>query len=51
MLTTVNNDFSKSSVTAEELKSVLKSYDGTGSYKELSALISRSLEDIKAARR
>lgn len=51
MLTTVNNDFSKSSVTAEELKSVLKSYDGTGSYKELSALISRSLEDIKLARR
>lgn len=51
MLTTVNNDFSKCSVTAEELKGVMKSYDGTGSYKELTDIISRSVDKIKAVRK
>ncbi len=50
ILTTIGNDFTKCSVTAEELKSVMKVYGGSSSYKELSAIISRSVKDIKAAR-
>ena len=51
MLTTVNNDFNKCSVTADELKSVMKAYNGTASWTDLAGIISRNMEDIKAARK
>lgn len=50
MLTTVNNDFSKCSVTAEELKAVLKTYGGSGSWEDLAKLVSRSISEIKEVR-
>ncbi len=50
ILTTISNDFTKCSVTADELKSVMKAYNGSGTYKDLSDIISRSAKDIKAAR-
>lgn len=50
MLTTVNNDFEKCSVTADELKSVMKCYGGSGTWKELSDLVSRSIAEIKEIR-
>ncbi|MGB8453010.1 MAG: hypothetical protein WCD89_11865 [Anaerocolumna sp.] len=50
ILTTVNIDYSKVSVTADELKNVMKVYNGTGSWKDLTGIISRNIEDIKAAR-
>ena len=50
MLTTVKNDFTKCSVSAQELKSVLKAYDGSGAWTDLSGLVSRSVKDIKEAR-
>lgn len=50
MLTTVNNDFEKCSVTVEEQKRVMKAYGGSGSWEELSNLVSRSIADIKEAR-
>ncbi|HHV13643.1 MAG TPA: substrate-binding domain-containing protein [Clostridiales bacterium] len=50
MLTTVNNDFTKCSVSAQEIKSVLKAYGGSGAWSELSGLVSRSVAEIKEAR-
>ena len=50
ILTTTKNDFTKCSVTAEELKGVLKAYSGSGSWKDLSGVISRSIAEIKTAR-
>ncbi len=51
MLTTTANDFSTCSVTSDEIKSVLKAYDGSGSWSDLSNDVSRSVEEIKAARK
>lgn len=50
ILTTTADDFSTCSVTAEEMKAVMKTYDGSGSWKELSELVSKDLAEIKAAR-
>lgn len=50
MLTTVKNDFEKCPVTAEELKSVMVCYGGSGSWNDLSAIVSRSIDEIKGAR-
>jgi hypothetical protein len=50
MLTTISNDFTKCSVTSDELKGVMKAYNGSASYKDLSEIISRSIKDIKAER-
>ncbi len=50
MITTVHNDFSKCSVTSDEIKSVLKAYGGSGDWNELSTIVSRSIEEIKEIR-
>ena len=50
MLTTVHNDFTKCSVTAEELKSVMQCYGGSGSWNDLAELVSRSIAQIKEVR-
>lgn len=50
MLTTINNDFTKCSVSADEMKSVMKTYDGSGSWTDLAALVSRSVTEIKEVR-
>jgi ABC-type sugar transport system substrate-binding protein len=51
MLTTVNSDFNNCSVTEDELKGIIKAYNGTGSWKDLTKIISRNMEDIKAVRK
>jgi ABC-type sugar transport system substrate-binding protein len=50
MLTTVNNDFTKCSVSSKEIKSVMKTYGGSGAWADLSKLVSRSVKEIKEAR-
>lgn len=50
MLTTVNNEFENSSVTADELKKVMKSYEGTQNWSDLQSLVSRSIAEIKEIR-
>lgn len=50
MLTTTTDDFSTCSVTAEEMKKVMKAYGGSGLWTELSDLVSRDIEAIKADR-
>lgn len=50
VLTTTSDDFKNCSVTAEEMKSVMKAYDGSGSWKDLSSIVSRDVNAVKAAR-
>lgn len=50
VLTTTADDFSTCSVTADEMKTVMKAYDGSGSWTELNELVSRDLDVVKAAR-
>lgn len=50
MLTTIHNDFTKCSVTDTEMKKVMKAYGGSGSWKDISALVGRSISEIKASR-
>lgn len=50
VLTTTADDFSTCSVTADEMKSVMKAYDGTGSWSDLNGLVSRDVEAVKGAR-
>lgn len=51
VLTTSHNDFKKCSVTADELKKVMKAYNGSESWNDLQKLVSRSVNDIKQARK
>ncbi|WP_411676911.1 sugar ABC transporter substrate-binding protein [Caproicibacter sp.] len=44
-------DKSKGSVTAEELKKVMKTFNSNATWKDLNALTNRSLAEIKAARK
>lgn len=50
VLTTTADDFSTCSVTADEMKTVMKAYDGSGSWTELNELVSRDFDVVKAAR-
>lgn len=50
VLTTTADDFSTCSITADEMKTVMKAYDGSGSWTELNELVSRDLDVVKAAR-
>ena len=50
MLTTINNDFSKCSVSADEMKSVMKTYGGSGSWADLSGYVARTISEIKEVR-
>ena len=50
MLTTTTDDFKKCSVTAEEMKKVMRTYGGSGSWNELSELVARDIETIKSNR-
>lgn len=51
VLTTVNNDLTKVSVSADELKKVMKAYNGNESWKDLQTLVSRNVDQIKEARK
>lgn len=50
MLTTVNNDFGKVSVNADDIKSVLKSYGGSGSWSDLAKIVNRTIPEVKEIR-
>ena len=50
VLTTTADDFSTCSVTADEMKTGMKAYDGSGSWTELNELVSRDFDVVKAAR-
>lgn len=50
ILTTTTDDFTNCSVTADEMKAVMKAYGGSGSWEDLSSLVSKDVEEIKAAR-
>lgn len=50
VLTTTSDSFDNCSVTADEMKNVMKSYDGSGLWKEFSDIVSREIDAIKSVR-